>query len=45
MSREAFESSLAALSQFFVGDRTMLETLTRVSEISVVAIPPLTSSG
>jgi GAF domain-containing protein len=34
-----FESSLCALSQFFVGDRTMLETLTRVSEISILAIP------
>ena len=35
----AFDSSLGALSQFFVGDRTMLETLQVVSEITVAAIP------
>jgi GAF domain-containing protein len=35
----AFESTLAALSQFFVGDRTVAETLHRVSEITSSAIP------
>ena len=35
----AFDGSLAALSQFFVGERTMLETLTRVTEISAEAVP------
>ena len=35
----AFQRSLGALSQFFVGDRTMLETLDRVAEITVDAIP------
>jgi GAF domain-containing protein len=35
----AFQLSLGALSQFFVGDRTMLETLDRVAEITVDAIP------
>jgi GAF domain-containing protein len=34
----AFQRSLGALSQFFVGDRTMLETLDRVAEITVEAI-------
>ena len=40
MSEEsAFEKSLSALSQFFVGDRTMLETLERVAEMATVALP------
>src|SRR5687768_8286314 len=34
----AFEKSLAALSQFFVGDRTMLETLNRVAEMTQAAL-------
>jgi hypothetical protein len=40
MSEEsAFESSLSALSQFFVGDKTMVETLNRVAETTQVAVP------
>src|SRR4051795_6704059 len=31
--------SVAALTQYFVGDATMGETLTRVSELTTVAIP------
>lgn len=39
MSEEsAFDQSLAALSQFFVGDRTMLETLQRVAEMTTQAV-------
>lgn len=33
------EESLAALSQFFVGDKTMLQTLNRVAEMTTRAIP------
>ena len=40
MSEEAaFDKSLAALSQFFVGERTVLETLDRVAELTTSAIP------
>src|SRR5215203_4248277 len=31
--------SVAALTQYFVGDATMGETLTRVSELTTVAVP------
>lgn len=33
-------SSLAALSRFFVGDGTLQQTLTRVAELTVEAVPP-----
>src|SRR5687768_13778624 len=40
MSAEAaFDKSLSTLSQFFVGDWTVLETLDRVAEITTAAIP------
>jgi GAF domain-containing protein len=33
-------SSLAALSRFFVGDGTLAETLSRVADLTVEAVPP-----
>jgi GAF domain-containing protein len=35
----AFGDSLSALSQFFVGDKTMQQTLDRVAEVTTVALP------
>ena len=40
MTESPLGESFAALSQFFVGDRTVEETLTRVSELATTAIEP-----
>jgi GAF domain-containing protein len=40
MSDSALGQSLAELSRFFVGDRTLDETLHRVSELTLDAVPP-----
>ena len=40
MAESPLSSSLAALSRFFVGDGTLQETLTRVSDLTVQAIEP-----
>jgi GAF domain-containing protein len=37
--------SLAALSRFFVGDGTLEQTLTRVAELTVEAVPPVDFVG
>jgi GAF domain-containing protein len=39
MSETALTASLTALSQFFVGERTLKETLDRVTELTVDAVP------
>lgn len=39
MSDSTVSESLSALSRFFVGDRTLEETLLRVSELTVDAVP------
>ena len=36
---QAFNDSLNALSKFFVGDKTMQQTLDRVAEVTTVALP------
>ncbi len=36
---QAFADSLNALSKFFVGDKTLQQTLDRVTEVSTVALP------
>jgi GAF domain-containing protein len=38
-------SSLAALSRFFVGDGTLQETLSRVADLTVEALPPVELAG
>jgi GAF domain-containing protein len=38
-------SSLAALSRFFVGDGTLQETLSRVADLTVEAVPPVELAG
>ena len=46
MSDQApLRAGLAALSQYFVGDKSMTETLTRVSEMTVAAIPGADFAG
>ena len=40
MADSPLTSSLAALSRFFVGDGTLQETLTRVADLTVEAVPP-----
>jgi GAF domain-containing protein len=42
---EPLLESLSALSQFFVADRTLTETLQRVVDLSVVAVPHADFSG
>ena len=44
-SEDPVRESLAALSRFFVGDATMGDTLRRVIELVVVAMPPATYAG
>jgi len=39
MADDPLAESLAALSRFFVGDLTVIETLNRVSELTVQAVP------
>jgi GAF domain-containing protein len=41
----ALTSSLAALSRFFVGDGTLQQTLTRVADLTVEAVPPVHLAG
>jgi GAF domain-containing protein len=36
----ALEASVAALTQYFIGDATLGETLTRVAELTTSAVPP-----
>jgi GAF domain-containing protein len=38
-------NSLAALSHFFVGDGTLEETLTRVADLTIEAVPPAELAG
>src|SRR5829696_6490278 len=40
MSDSVLSDSLAALSRFFVGDSTVAQTLLRVAELTVAAVPP-----
>lgn len=42
---DPLSQSLAALSRFFVGDRTVEDTLQRVAELSAVAVPPAAMTG
>ena len=44
-SQEPLARSLSALSHFFVGDGTMHETLTRVSQYAEEAVPPAVMTG
>jgi hypothetical protein len=37
--------SLSALSRFFVGDGTVEETLTRVADLTIEAVPPAELAG
>jgi GAF domain-containing protein len=41
----AFDDGLAELSQYFVGDKTMLDTLHRVATLAVEAIEPAAYAG
>jgi GAF domain-containing protein len=45
MSDSPLSESLAALSRFFVGDGTLEQTLLRVSELTVEAVPPAALVG
>lgn len=45
MSEQPLQESLAALSRFFVGDGTIHQTLLRVSELTVEAIPAADLAG
>jgi GAF domain-containing protein len=44
-SEDPIRESLAALSRFFVGDSTMGDTLQRVIDLAVVAVPPAAYTG
>lgn len=45
MSESPLTESLTSLSRFFVGDRTLRETLARVSELTVEAVPSASLVG
>jgi GAF domain-containing protein len=45
MDDSLLSDSLATLSRFFVGDGTLEETLQRVSELTIKALPPATLAG
>ena len=45
MSDTPFGESVEALTRFFVGDQTFLQTLTRVSELTVEAVGPADLAG
>jgi GAF domain-containing protein len=44
-SEDPIRESLAALSRFFIGDSTMGDTLQRVIDLAVVAVPPAAYTG
>ena len=45
MADDALAESLAELSRFFVGDLTVMETLNRVADLTVRAIPAADLAG
>ena len=45
MAHSLLSESLAELARFFVGDRSIQDTLTRVSELTVEAIPAADMAG
>src|SRR5215208_3864407 len=45
MAADPLSEGLAALSRFLVGDGTVQDTLTRISELAVEALPPVDFAG
>jgi hypothetical protein len=45
LTEPALEQGLAALSRFFVGDGSLADTLQRVAELTVAAVPSAEMAG